>query len=58
MNEYLRQAPPKNFIEMVSNKRNTEIMIRGDSAQLVEQHNACSLEVKFKPELRAKKGKN
>ena len=43
---------------MVSNKRNTEIMIRGDSAQLVEQHNACSLEVKFKPELRAKKGKN
>ena len=36
---------------MVSNKRN--IGIGGDSAQLVEQHNACYLAVKFKPELRA-----
>ena len=38
---------------MVSNKFN--IGIRGDSAQLVEQHNACSLEFKFKPEQRAQK---
>ena len=53
MNENFEEKHHQNFIEMVSNKRN--IGIRGDSAQLVEQHNACSLEFKFKPEQRAQK---